>query len=442
MSPDAAVRYVESLDLFGMRFGTERMRALLAELGNPQDVAPAIHVVGTNGKTSTTRFAAAALTSQGRCTGAYVSPHVTGWHERIMVDGAPLTPTRFGEAVGLVDAAARRLPGATDDPVTQFEVLTAAAFVAFADADVGAMVVEAGLGGRYDATNVFAHGAAVVVLTNVSPEHTELLGHTEAAIAAEKLAVAPDGSDRLVVGELSEQARAAVDGICAARSLSGWFAGRQIAIAPVAGGVRVRTPARAHDLRLSVRGRFQAINAAIGVAAAERLLETALDETALAEAVAHVAIPGRLEVVAGRPPIVLDGAHNPAGVTALVAALPEVVGARPLVGVCSVFADKDAETMLATLAPRVGRIVATRSGSARALPADAVALHARNAGIDATVVENPTDALRTACRLAGPGGAVVVCGSLALLADIRNAIPGGWSGGDGMLAAETRRKSS
>ncbi len=442
MGPDEAVRYAESLDLFGMRFGTERMRALLGELGNPQEVAPAIHVVGTNGKTSTTRFAAAALTSQGVRTGAYVSPHVTGWHERIAVDGEPLTPRRFGEVVELVAAAARRLAGGVGDPVTQFEVLTAAAFVAFADAGVGAMVVEAGLGGRYDATNVFADGAAVVVLTNVSPEHTELLGHTEAAIAAEKLAVAPDGSERLVVGELTEAAAAAVDGICAARGLRGWFAGREIAVDSTGDGVRVRTPGGHYDLRLAVPGRFQRVNAAMGVAAAERFAGAALAPGPLAEAIYDVAIAGRLEVHHTRPLLVFDGAHNPAGVAALVAALPDVVGRRPVVAVCAIFRDKDAATMLATLAQRVGRMVATRSGSARALPPDELAALARNAGIEATVVADPIDALRSARRLAGPDGAVVVCGSLALLADIRNVPVGEGSGHDGMLAAETRRKSS
>jgi dihydrofolate synthase/folylpolyglutamate synthase len=205
--------WVAGLEILGMRFGLERIRALLAALGDPQHAAPAVHVVGTNGKSSTTRLAAAALASTGRRVGAYLSPHILDWTERVQLDGAPVDDAAFAAAAGDVREAAEALPLEEGDTVTQFEALTAIAFRAFAAAGVDATAVEAGLGGRWDATNVLGDDAAVV-LTNVTLEHTEFLGDTEAAIAGEKLAVCADGSDRLVVGPLTPAARAAVDGEC------------------------------------------------------------------------------------------------------------------------------------------------------------------------------------------------------------------------------------
>ena len=228
MTPGEARRWIEGLEVLGMRFGLERMRALLDALGHPERGRPAIHVVGSNGKSSTARLAAAALAGEGLRVGTYLSPHVTGWRERIELAGRPVTPGRFAVAVGAVRDAAADLALPPGDAVTQFEALTAAAFWAFAGAGVDAAVVEAGLGGRFDATNVLP--GSVVVLTNVALEHTDLLGETEEAIAAEKLAVAPRGSDRLVVGRLSPAARVAVAAQMAARELTGWRQGAEIRV--------------------------------------------------------------------------------------------------------------------------------------------------------------------------------------------------------------------
>ena len=224
-----ALAYILGLDLLGMRFGLERMRRLLAALGDPHRAYPCVQVVGTNGKTSTARMCAAVLAAHGDRTGTYLSPHVVDWRERIEVDGAALAPERFADAVLSVRDAAATLGGGPDDAVTQFEVLTAAAYLAFAREGCAAAAIEAGLGGRWDATNV-VDGGRVTVLTNVAVEHTHLLGDTVAAIAGEKLAVAPDGSHRLVVGRLDDAARDAVEGVAAARGLSGWWLGREVAI--------------------------------------------------------------------------------------------------------------------------------------------------------------------------------------------------------------------
>ncbi len=229
-----ATRYIESREVFGMRFGLERMDRLLAQLGRPERCAPAIHVVGTNGKSSTTRFAAAILTAHGRRVGSYISPHVDGWHERVMIDGEPIGASQFAHAVGQVANCIEHPTADPDEVVTQFEVLTASALLAFAEAGVEVLVVEAGLGGRFDATNVF-QGEATVALTSIAREHTQLLGDTERQIAGEKLAVARDGWDRIVVGPLSPQADGPVRQICAKRDLHPWFVGDQVVVSQVEG---------------------------------------------------------------------------------------------------------------------------------------------------------------------------------------------------------------
>ena len=425
MTPDETRAWIAGLEILGMRFGLERIRALLAALGDPQRAAPALHVVGTNGKSSTTRLAAAALASTGRRVGAYLSPHILDWTERVQVDGVQLDEDRFAAAASDVRDAAEALPLEEGDTVTQFEALTAIAFRAFAAEGVDAMAVEAGLGGRWDATNVFGNQAAVI-LTNVTLEHTEFLGDTEAAIAGEKLAVAPDGSDRLVVGPLTPAARAAVDGECIRRGLRPLRYGEGLSARDTSSGVEVHTPRGVYEaLPLALRGAFQRPNLAIALAGAEMVAGAAFDPAPLRDAVREVRMPGRLEFFPGRPDVLLDGAHNPAGMEAMVASLPaELAGRRP-VAVVSVLGDKDAGAMVGALRDVVAEVVATRSSHARAVPADDLAARAREAGIPARAVQDPGAALEAARALTGPDGAVLVAGSLYLLADLRGRIVAG-----------------
>lgn len=435
MTPQEATRYLESREVFGMRFGLERMRAVLHGLGDPHRRAPAVHVVGTNGKSSTTRFAAAALRSQGLRVGSYVSPHVDGWNERIMVDEAAVDPQRFADAIGQVANCAERTLTDPDDVFTQFEVLTAAAFVVFADAEVHAVVVEAGLGGRFDATNVF-DGASTVALTGISLEHTAILGATERAIAEEKLAVAPDGSSRVVVGALSAAATEPVHAICAERRLHPWFVGDDVVVAHGDGGdFSVRTPAARYEhLRLGAMGGFQIDNAVTAVAVVERHLDRPLDAGPLRSALARVHVPGRLELVPGEPPIVLDGAHNPEGMDALARSVAQLVGERPVVAVISIFSDKDVRSMCTRVERFARQAVVTRSTSPRALDPAVIAAELAAVGVRSVIEPSPRRALATAGAMAGAEGAVVVCGSLGLLADIRNIALQGWSDRPGMLA--------
>jgi dihydrofolate synthase / folylpolyglutamate synthase len=346
------VAWLESLSPWPEEFGLGRMRALLAELGQPQRAFRAIHVVGTNGKSTATRRAAAFLAREGLSVGAYTSPHVAGWSERIQVDG---------EDAGLETVLERVRRPAERLGATQFEVLTGAALAEFAAAGVDVAVVEAGLGGRLDATNVL--DAEVVALTNVALDHTDVLGETREAIAAEKLAVVAPGS-AVVLGE------------------PGW-----------------ESHARA-------RGARRVVHAGdLGRAAAEAFLGRPL------EGEVYARLPGRFDVVGED---VFAGAHNPAGVEWLLERLPR----RDYVVVASILSDKDADAMLSALS-RAGRtFVATASRNARALAADELARLAGPRFDRVETVPEPEVAFSRARELAGDAGAVLVTGSLYLLADL------------------------
>jgi dihydrofolate synthase/folylpolyglutamate synthase len=355
------IAWVESLSPWPEEFGLDRMRRLLADLGEPQRSFPTIHLVGTNGKTSTARMCAALLAAAGKSVGVYTSPHVTGWEERIQLNGEP---------VDLEAALARVRPAAQALGATQFEALTAAALAAFAAAGVDVAVVEAGLGGRLDATNVL--DAPVVVLTNVDLEHTDVLGETREEIAREKLAVIRPGATA-VLGEPEWERQAREAGAAA----------------------------------VVVTGRS---NLALAVAAAESFLDEPVDPGA-AET---LAVPGRLERRGESPLEIWDGAHNLAGVGYVLARLP----ARRYVVVASILEDKDVDGMLAALSALGEVFVATRSSNSRALPAEDLAARAARFFPEAESVPVPTAALERARNLAGPEGAVLVTGSLYLLADL------------------------
>ncbi|MBS1870409.1 MAG: bifunctional folylpolyglutamate synthase/dihydrofolate synthase [Actinobacteria bacterium] len=399
-----AERYLLGLELFGMRFGLDRMRRLMTTLDQPERRYDTIHVVGTNGKSSTTRMLAAILQRHELRVGAYLSPHLVSFAERIRVDDRDVEPRAFARAVERAAHAAalvdRRQP--SDDRVTQFEALTAAAYSELAAREVDVAVVEAGLGGRWDATNVIP--STVQVLTSVGLEHTRWLGPTVRDIAREKLAVVRDGAT-LVVGaglhpDALEEAHAA-----AARH------GARLVQAPVDPGVEVAAP-----------GAFQRRNFALARTAAEAYLQATGRSAELARvraAAAAVTVPGRLQVVAHEPLTLLDGAHNADGVAALAESLPQLTAGRRLVAVVSVLDDKDAAGMLRVLLPNAAHVVFTRSRNPRALPpATLASLSAQLDGPPSELEGDPRRALARARELAGAGGVVLATGSIYLVADL------------------------
>jgi dihydrofolate synthase/folylpolyglutamate synthase len=324
--PSAAVRWIESLSPWPDEFGLDRMRALLTALGDPQRGLQAVHVVGTNGKSTATRTIEELLGAEGLRAGAYLSPHVRGWSERIRIGGAEAD---FEAAVARVRPDAERLNA------TQFEVVTAAAFRAFADAGVDAAAVEAGLGGRHDATNVI--DAPVVLLTNVGLDHMDVLGTTREAIAREKLAVVRRGATAVLPDD---------------------------EFAPLVPAARVV------------------------VGGAREAAEALLGRQVTAEV--QVALPGRLELRG--PDEIWDGAHNPDGLDWL---LPRLPSGRYTV-VASILRDKDAGAMVERLARVAKRLIATSSASARALPAAELAAFARGRIENVEAVPDPTAALARA----------------------------------------------
>ncbi len=402
-TPDRAREHLLSLELFGMRFGLDRMRRLMTALGSPQRRFESIHVVGTNGKSSTVRMIAAILERQGLRTGAYLSPHLRAFSERVRVGDRDLDPAVFAAAVQRAAGAAAKVDRtlSDDDRVTQFELLTAAAYDALASAGVQVAVVEAGLGGRYDATNVL--DSRVAVLTNVGLDHTRWLGPTISDIAREKLAVLAPGAT-LVTGplapEAAAQARAAADERAA----------------------RLLTVSEPTELELAARGSFQRANFALATCAAQALLDRRLDDAAMRDAAATTAVPGRCELVGERPLTILDGAHNPAGVKALTASLPDLVAVRPLTAVVSILDDKDAAGMLRVLLPCCAALVLTSNASPRALSPATLESLARQIAPERPECHSepdPRQALARARAPAGPDGAVLATGSIYLVADLK-----------------------
>jgi dihydrofolate synthase/folylpolyglutamate synthase len=397
---EQAEEYLLSLELFGMRFGLDRMHRLMTVLGLPQRRFASIHVVGSNGKSSTARFCAAILERHGLATGSYTSPHLRSFRERIEVGEEPVSEADFAAAVTRASEAAQLVnrTADADDHVTQFEALTAAAYHELARRGVEVAVVEAGLGGRFDATNVIP--SKVQVLTSVSLEHTRWLGPTLADIAGEKLAVVRDHST-LVIGELPPEVLALAEETASARHAD-------------------LVAAQPFPTALRAAGGFQHVNFGLAAAAAEAFVGRPLDSTAVKRAAAETVVPGRLEVVGRAPLTLFDGAHNPSGAGALAASLPDVFGARrPRVGVIGVLEDKDAAGMLETLLPHFDTLVFTRPINPRSLsPATLVTLAEKLGGPTAETVPEPRAALARARELAGRDGAVLATGSIYLIADL------------------------
>ena len=398
-----AEEYLLSLELFGMRFGLDRMHRLMTVLGLPQRRFGSVHVVGTNGKSSTVRFCAAILERHGLRTGSYTSPHLRSFRERIEVGEQPVSESDFAAAVTRAAAAAEMVNRTADedDRVTQFEALTAAAYHELSRRGVEVAVIEAGLGGRFDATNVIP--SKVQVLTSVGLEHTRWLGPTREDIAEEKLAVVGDHGT-LVLGALDSASRGVAERVAAERHAKLVEVG----------------PAPDRGLRLRAPGRFQRDNFALATAAAQAFLGRPLDASAVRSAASATLVRGRAEIVAREPLTVYDGAHNPAGAHVMAESLEELLrGRHPRVAVIGVLEDKDAAGMLTELLPQFDRIVFTRSQNPRSLsPATLASLAEKLSGPPSEIVADPLEAVERARARAGAGGAVLATGSIYLIADL------------------------
>jgi dihydrofolate synthase / folylpolyglutamate synthase len=433
----------------------DRMAELVALLGDPQRACPVIHITGTNGKTSTARMTDALLRARGLRTGRFTSPHLVSIRERICVDGAPVSPERFVAAYDEVIPYVRLVDVHHPVAMSFFEVLTGMAFAIFADTPVDVMILEVGVGGRLDCTNV-ADGV-VAVVTPIAIDHPRLLGDTVEQIAAEKAGIIKPGA----VAVLAQQPLAAAEvllryavqvGATVARegvefgvlSRERAVGGQQLVLRGLRGTYE--------DIYLPLFGVHQAGNAACALAAVEAFAGVSpggdegeaagLDTDLVREAFAHVTSPGRLEVLRHSPTIIIDAAHNPAGMAATVAAVRESFSFSHLTGVFAASGDKDVAGMLAELEPLLDEIVVTRNSSDRSMdPAEVAALAAEVFGEDrVSSAGRLDDAIEAAVALTdeataetAPGsGGVLVTGSVITAGDARRLlVPGG-----GELSAE------
>ncbi|HYO38470.1 MAG TPA: folylpolyglutamate synthase/dihydrofolate synthase family protein [Nocardioidaceae bacterium] len=439
--PDSAPTYAEAERALLARWpetrlepSLDRIAAFTELLGEPQRTYPVLHLTGTNGKTSTSRMIDTLLRATDLRTGRFTSPHVESMTERISLDGEPVSEERFLQAYNEVAAIARLVDEDSPHPLSFFEMVVGMAFATFADAPVDAAVVEVGMGGSWDATNVA--DAAVSVLLPIALDHSAYLGSRPVDIAREKAGIIKPGS-RVVCAQQADD----VAGVIAERAAEVGAAvlteGRDFGVdrrVPAVGGQMLRLQglhAAYDDVFLPLYGAHQAQNAAVALAAVEAFFgEDALDADLVRTAFEEATSPGRLEVIRRSPAILLDVAHNPHGAAAVVDALGDSFALDPLVGVVGVMADKDYEGVLAAFEPAMAAIVCTQNTTPRALRAEDLAEVARGIfGFDRVYVEpRLDDAIERAATLAEQGGVfgeaigsggVLVTGSVVTVGEAR-----------------------
>jgi dihydrofolate synthase/folylpolyglutamate synthase len=414
----------------------ERIEALVELLGDPQRTYRSIHLTGTNGKTSTARMADELLRGFGLRTGRFTSPHLSRITERIVVDGQPVSARTFVDAYRELVPFLELVDGQFEVKLSFFEVMVGLAYSIFTDAPVDVAVVEVGLGGAWDATNVI--DADIAVVTPIDLDHTHLLGNSTAEIAAEKAGIIKPGATAILAVQSDDAAavllrRAAeVEATVAREGSEFGVIERRVAV----GGQIVTFQGlggRYDDVFLPLHGAFQAQNAALALAAVEAFFGAGrasgpLDAGTVRDVLAAVRSPGRLEVVRVAPTVIVDAAHNPHGMRATVGALGEDFDFRRLVGVVSMLADKDAPAMLRVLEPVLDDVVVTQNSSLRAVPVDELAAVAVEVfGADRVTVEpRLDDAVESAVRLAEQspdgvlaGAGVLVTGSVITAGEAR-----------------------
>lgn len=414
----------------------DRIEALMDILGQPQQSFPSIHVTGTNGKTSTARMIEQLLNTFELRTGRYTSPHVETVTERISLDGAPISPERFVEVYRDIEPYVQMVDAAQPVPMSFFEVLTGMAYAAFADAPVDVAVVEVGMGGSWDATNVI--DAAVAVITPIGLDHTDKLGETTGEIAVEKSGIIKPGAVAVVAQQQLDAAQTIlrraveVDATVAREGMEFGVIRRELAVGGQLVTLRGLGGEEYEDVFIPLHGEYQAHNAALALAAVEAFFGVGgarggqLDVDKIRQAFSGVSSPGRLEVVRRSPTIILDAAHNPHGAQATVAAISESFGFTRLVGVIGTSGDKDVTGVLEAFEPILAEVVITQNSTHRAMDVDALAALAVEVfGEDRVQVEpRLDDAIAAAVTLAEEegdlgGAGVLVTGSVITVGEAR-----------------------
>ncbi|MET0553392.1 MAG: folylpolyglutamate synthase/dihydrofolate synthase family protein [Vicinamibacteria bacterium] len=411
-----ALRYLETRARFGMKFGLETMHALMEALGHPERKWPSLLVAGTNGKGSVVAVVDQALRDSGLSVGRYTSPHLVRLHERIAVDGRLITDGGLEREVRRVREAAEALVQAGRIPAhpTHFEAVTAAAFLHFAARRVDVAVLEVGLGGRLDATNVCDPVASAIV--TIARDHEAQLGRRLSAIAREKAGVLRRGRT-CVLGALPASARRAIGEAARAAGARLRDAAQEGAVVATERGHTVRTAERVYRRLHPLPGAHQVANLRVALALLEEASRAGVRVrwSRVPDAVARTRWPGRLQVLPGRPEVLLDGAHNPEGARALARHL---AGGPPFVLVFGAMTDKDVPAMARRLFPLAAHVVLTSVAQDRAASPRELARRAGSWARGAVTAPTPAAAMALARRLAGPEGRVVVAGSLFLVGDV------------------------
>lgn len=411
MTYQEILTHIYGLGRFGMKPGLERIGAVLKALSHPQDGLRVIHVAGTNGKGSTAAFLAAVLAAGGHTVGLFTSPHLIAFPERIRINGREISEE---DVVSLADRILSVAPAGT----TFFEIVTAMAYLCFAEHGVDAAVMEVGMGGRLDATNIAT--GIVSVITPVALDHCEHLGDSLGRIAGEKAGVIKAGRP-VVSAPQPREAMTAIRARCAALGSSLYEGGRDFSAFWKGGmlgyrGIRWELA----GVRPGIPGRFQAINAAAALCAAELLEQCGLPVTPAAarRGVESASWPGRMEMFPGPPRVLLDGAHNPGGAVALAESLADIPR-DALILVTGMVGDKDADGILAPLLPLADRVIAVTPAIPRGLPSGQLAGRCRNLGCQALDAGGVVEGLETAIAEAHPDDLILVCGSLFTVGEAR-----------------------
>ena len=434
MSFPEAVAFLNSLGIDAMKSmapSLHRIEALCEALNHPEASVPAIHVTGTNGKTSTARIAAAILNAVDLRVGTYTSPHLQTIRERITRAGESISQEEFGELFDHLFPVVRLVEKNLAESLTFFEILTGMFFLWAAEAPLDAMVVEVGLGGRWDATNVVP--AKVAVVTNVGLDHTGLLGTDRSTIATEKAGIIKPGSTA-VTGERTPAVLDVIAGEAQSRGASLLVLGRDFEVLEntVAVGGRylsVRTTEREHDgLFLPLHGAHQGANAAIALEAVlEFLPAESIGDEVINQGLAATEVPARLETLQPEEkgaPIVLDVAHNPDGMSALVSGLVEGFAFERAVIVIGILSDKDYRGMLTELTRIPCALIATTAATVRSVPTDELSRTAQDLGLECTAVDKVTEAVESALASVEPGEIVCVTGSHYVVGEARTYLVG------------------
>jgi dihydrofolate synthase / folylpolyglutamate synthase len=418
MTYQESLEYLTSLGRFGIKLGLDRTKALLHEVGDPQELFQGVLVAGTNGKGSVCAMLASVLQAAGYRVGLMPKPHLISYTERIQINQRPIAEDDFAALFTELQPAINKV-AADLGPPTEFEILTSAALYSFARAGIDLLVCEVGLGGRLDSTNVLDLGVSVI--TNIALDHTQYLGSTLEAIAAEKAGILKP--DSIAITGAQPPALAVIEAAAQRQQIPLIRLGREIELAAMdkqwAGvQVSVTTPAGTYrDLRIPLLGLHQADNAALAVAAIDALRSRGweISDGALRDGLARTRWPGRLEVVDRNPIVLVDGAHNPAGLQRSLATVQSLAKERPLVIVFGAMKDKDLAAMLAQLRATGAPVIFSAIDWHRAAaPGDL----AKQLGAPAETADSSGEALARARVLAGPNGIVLVCGSLYLVGEV------------------------